>query len=43
MNNSELKEIAKQLSRLNYILEAAFNLTLTSTGYKKKKGEEAGQ
>ncbi len=37
MNNDNLKEIAKQLSRLNYILEAAFNLTLTDNGYVKKK------
>ncbi len=35
-NSSELKEIIKQLSRLNYILEAAFNLKLTDKGYVKK-------
>jgi hypothetical protein len=39
MNNSELKEIAKQLSRLNYILEAAFNLKLTAQGYVKEAGK----
>ena len=38
MNNQpELKEIAKQLSRLNYILEAAFDLKLTDKGYVKEQ------
>ncbi len=39
-NNTELKEIAKQLSRLNYILEAAFNLKLTGKGYVKQEQKD---
>ena len=35
MTKDSLLEIAKQLSRLNYILEAAFNLKLTDKGYVK--------
>ncbi len=39
-NNTELKEIAKQLSRLNYILEAAFSLKLTDKGYVKQEQKD---
>lgn len=35
-DNTQLKDIARQLARLNYILEAAFNLKLTDKGYIKE-------